>query len=499
MKRLLLCTGLLALECALAAPAGKTPVPVEYFPQFSTFFGEHDPYSNLKIVTDRKGNIYAAGTTRARDFPTTPGAYQTALKGESDAFVAKFSPEGRLIFSTLIGGSGREHHVALAVDDAGNIFLAGGTGSADFPVTAGAYETKHHGGPADWPFEAYVLKLDATGNKVLWATFLGGGAMDGAFALQLDKRGNPVVAGVTKSADFPTTPRAFQRKHSGDVDAYVAKIRSDGRALLFSTLFGGSGQDFVSDLALDASGNVFLSGASNSPDLPVTANAIGKRFGGKRVSWGGDGYLAKLSSDGRKLQYLTYLGAEGDDTITTVAALRDRIWVAGTTGSARFPVSPDALRSTLSGGKDVFVAAFHPKSMRLEYATYFGGAREEVTVVLRPLSDGRVVLGGATFSPDLPVTGGACDSPSGGGKLFLSVLDLRERRVAYSTCFGGGERSYMDMDIDSEGNVAALGVADSSTFTPAPGGFRGKPFGQESFVVMRFQQRVLPLKNPANR
>ena len=195
-----------------------------------------------------------AGTTRDPGFPTTPGAYQTKLKGDADAFVAKFSPEGHLVYSTLIGGSKREHHVGITVDALGAVYLVGGTHSADFPTTPGAYDVTFNG-EKDWGGDVYILKLDPTGSKVLFSTFIGGRAQETASSIRVNKQGAIVIAGTTHSPDFPTTPGAFDRI-AREQNAFVLKLSSDG------------------------SGNLALIGVADSAIFPATPGAYRREGSG---------------------------------------------------------------------------------------------------------------------------------------------------------------------------------------------------------------------------
>ena len=140
------------------AQSGRPADSMAYAIGFSTYLSHIDRFgAAFDVVTDGKGYIYVSGNTRDRNFPTTEGAFQRELKGEADAFVAKFTPEGTIVFATLIGGTKREHHTGLAVDNDGYVYLVGGTHSADFPVTAGACDTSFNG-EKDWGGDVYVTR-----------------------------------------------------------------------------------------------------------------------------------------------------------------------------------------------------------------------------------------------------------------------------------------------------------------------------------------------------
>ncbi len=181
---------------------------------FSTYLSHTDKYgAGFDVFSDDEGNTYVSGNTRDKNFPATEGAYQTELKGEADAFVAKFTPDGKLAFATLIGGTKREHHTAITVDEAGYIYIAGGTHSSDFPVTPGTYDTSFNG-EGVWAGDVYLAKLNPTGTEIIFSTFIGGEVEEtvGSGCIKIDSKGNIIIAGVTRSIDFPLTKGIIENK-----------------------------------------------------------------------------------------------------------------------------------------------------------------------------------------------------------------------------------------------------------------------------------------------
>jgi hypothetical protein len=192
---------------------------------YSTFLGGSDFDAGGGLAVDRAGNAYVAGGTLSRDFPVTAGAFDSTLE-DSDAFVTKLNAAGSaLVYSTLLGGSAGEGVGAVAVDESDNAWIAGGTGSADFPTSPDGFDTSFNGGLSD----AFVAELDAAGSTLLYSTFLGGTQSESASDLAFDPGGNLIVTGQTFSADFPTTTGAFDRVFNGDPlifwgDAFVARL-----------------------------------------------------------------------------------------------------------------------------------------------------------------------------------------------------------------------------------------------------------------------------------
>ena len=316
--------------------------------------GSRDESPRGGLGLDRHDNVYVVGGTASGNFPTTPGAFQRRLKGGRDAAVVKLKPDGSgLLFSTLLGGSGWEGTMGVRVDASGNVYVAGHTRSKDFPVTGGAPQARL-GGRTD----AYFAKLSPDAGKLLYATYLGGRQQEFAeHRPWLGADGSVLLAGVTGSGDFPTTPRAFQRKLKGRTDGFLTKLSADGKKFAFSSLLGGSGGEFYLMPTPDAKGNIFVVGNTGSRDFPVTPGALQGKYGGGS----GDGALAIFSADGAKLLYATYLGGSGGDLIRGIAiGPKGEVYLVGSTSSKDFPVTGGAFQKRLSGGGDAFVVKLLP-------------------------------------------------------------------------------------------------------------------------------------------
>jgi hypothetical protein len=299
---------------------------------YATYLGGGAQELAQDIAIDRVGAAYATGGTLSSDFPTV-NPIQADLSGVRDAFVTKLSPDGTaFVYSTYLGGTSNDLPVqetgfAIAVNDSGNAFVVGSTGNADFPIV-NAFQSTYGGGSTD----AFVAKLHRSGSSLLFSTFLGGGGSEDALGLALDGAGRPVVAGSTGSANFPTQ-NPLQSGNAGFLDAFVTKLRADGSGLLFSTYLGGGESEAASSVALDSAANVYITGTSGSLDFPVVdaiqpdlANVV-------------DAIVAKLSANGSRLLYSTYLGGFMVDTGHAIAVdPAGSAYVTGLTRSADFPV-----------------------------------------------------------------------------------------------------------------------------------------------------------------
>src|SRR5208337_3331284 len=243
---------------------------------YSTCLGGSNFDSGQRIAVDSSGNAYVTGQTNSSDFPTTTGAVQTSLAGTYNAFVTKLNPSGSaLVYSTYIGGNGWDGGSDIAVDSSGDAYVTGFTDSSNFPTTAGALQSSLAGVE-----NAFVTKLNPTGSALVYSTYLGGSFFDSSYAIAVDSSGNAYVAGSTESGNFPTTAGAFQTSLVGYANAFVTKLNPAGSGLVYSTYLGGSYADEGLVIAVDSSGNAYVTGDTGSSDFPTTAGAFQTTFGG---------------------------------------------------------------------------------------------------------------------------------------------------------------------------------------------------------------------------
>jgi hypothetical protein len=490
---------------------------------YSTFLGgSGDPNAALvgggsnAIAVDAAGNAYVAGWTYSSDFPVTQGAFQTSnhAAGQNTAFVAKLNPTGTaLVYSTYLGGSVFDSANAIAVDAAGNAYVAGQTASTDFPVTPGAFQTTKHAAGAT----AFVAKLNPTGTALVYCTYLGGSVFDSANAVTVDAAGSAYVAGQTDSTDFPVTQGAFQVQNNGAglqvANAFVSKLNPAGTALVYSTYLGGSGEpvapgacrsaqsvptgeeDGADAIAVDAAGNAYVAGAAASTDFPVTAGAFQTQnnAAANQIS---NAFVAKLNPTGTALVYSTYLGGNGlggsstaplspcagDASSALAVDSAGDAYVAGIAFSSDFPVTQGAFQTTNrfnykgETGPNAFVAKLNPSATALVYSTYLGGsggfipANPGFPVVggdqatgLAIDNSGNAYITGSTASADFPVTAGAYQSKNNypadtGYNAFVAELNPAGSALTYSTYLGGN-----GSNPNVESSESILPVGDTAT------------------------------------
>jgi hypothetical protein len=265
------------------------------------------------------GSVYIGGMTTSPDFPGVR-AGQEGVGGQQDGFIARLRPgvTGSLQ-SMLIGGQGNDRIADIDLNPSGDLILVGSTDSADFPVKQ-AFQSKLAGNT-----DGFVAKLNTSDWKMSFATYFGGSQRDAIWALRVGAEGQLVVSGSTESADFPTSERAFQRQPPGKSNAFVATLRSDGRQLVWSTYYGGSGETYgVSGVEVDQAGRVWFIGMTKATNLPIRT-AHQSAFGGGEFN----GFLAALSPDGHGLCYSSYFGGQGRDGLEGIAVTDNKVYATG--------------------------------------------------------------------------------------------------------------------------------------------------------------------------
>ena len=450
---------------------------------FSTYLSQIDKYaSGVDIYTDSEGYTYISGNTKDKNFPATEGAYQTKLKGDglADVFVAKYSPEGELVFATLIGGTKREHHSGITVDEAGYIYIAGGTESSDFPTTEGAYDTSFNGAKS-WGGDVFVTKLNPTGTEIVFSTFIGGEAQEtvGTGGIKVDSEGNIIIVGATGSHDFPLTKGVID--NNDNLHGFLSKLSPDGEKLLFSTFFGSSPREGINGLTIDDKDNMYIVGATYTAGLPVTDNAFRKEVMIPESGYLIDHYIAKINKKGSEISYFSYFATDAYSMSSIKWAKPNRLIVCGSTTAEAFPVTDNAMNKKGKGKLDCYVSVFNSENMTLEYASLFGGSDEDRVMSANFINNDTIVIGGLTNSADLPLTENAlyseypvCEkafnsSFLGLKKSFVSVIDIKNSKLLYSSYFGASHlfRFYPDK-YGNIGFVAEAGQKSEAGITGFP-------------------------------
>ena len=421
-------------------PVGSAPLV------YSTYLGGSGDDYGLGIAVDAAGNASLTGFTNSPNFPTTPAAIQSAPGGSADAFVTKLNSSGSaLIYSTYLGGSGYDVGQGIALDSLGSAYVTGVTSSADFPTSVAAFQIALAGS-----FDAFVTKLNLAGSAPLvYSTYLGGDSDDRGYAVAVDSSGSAYVTGYTTSTNYPTTPGAFQTTYAGGADVFVAKLNPAGSTpLLYSTYLGGTGQDIGQAIAVNASGNAFVTGKT-SGSFPTTASAFQSTFGGG----GSDVFATRLNPSGSApLVYSTYLGGSGDDAGYGIALDgSDDAYLTGYTNSPNFPTTAGVFQTTFGGGRfDGFVTKLNPAgSAPLVYSTYLGGSGEDAGQGIAFDGMFNAYVTGYTGSTNFPTTPGAFQTALHGSVFNAFVTKIAEVQLDQCPPNGEGECE----QTDGEGNV----------------------------------------------
>lgn len=469
--------------------------------EYSTFLGRHGGDAGYSIAADASGNAYVAGDTGSVDFPTSVDSFQGAAGGGGDIFVTKLNPTGdAALYSTYLGGSNAETRGGpggIAVDAAGNVFITGHTYSPDFPVTAGAVQPVMASDE-----DAFVTKLNSTGNGLVYSTYLGGNGIDAGSGIAVDSSGRAFVTGWTWSITFPATPGASGPASHGLADAFLTVLNPEGASLAYSSYLGGSATDVGQAVAVDSFGNAYVTGTTESTDFPTTVGAFQASHGGGIPSppnspLGRDAFVSKMAAGGASLVYSTFLGGAGDEQPLGLAVdSTGAAHVVGSTNSPNFPSTPGCIRCTLGGSQDGFLTRLNPAGSSATYSTYLGGTGSDFAGGVAVDASGNAWVAGTAGSVDFPTTPDALQRALAGGSgadAFLTKISLAGGGLLYSTYLGGSASdSGRGVTLDPAGNVYLTGSTASTDFPATPGAFQEAygGFGGSDAFVARFSDVV---------
>jgi hypothetical protein len=383
---------------------------------YATYIGGNGDDRGAAIVVDSANQAYVTGSTASSNFPKV-SSLRATLGGGRDAFVLKLNVQGNgLIFSSLIGGASNDWGTAIAVDSSGNGYVAGDTLSTDFPISSGAQTT--NGGLQD----AFVTKVSATG-AMLFSTYLGGSGNEHAGGVAVGAGGVVYVAGGTFSTNFPVAG-PIQAANAGGQDAFVTKIAAAGTSFVYSTYLGGGGGTLASPeqangIAIDASGNAYITGVTNSTNFPVTGGSFQGTFRGVQ-----DAFVTKINPAGSGFAYSTYLGGTSFDWASGIAIdSGGNAYVAGYTSSQDFP-TVSGVQAAFNGKYDAFVSKLNAAGNGLSFSTYFGGTESDAANAIALDAAGNIFTGGQTASFNLPLAAAIQPSNTGGSTGWVARLGV---------------------------------------------------------------------------
>ncbi len=458
-------------------------------------------YSDVAAAVghDSNGFVYVAGTTSSTDVTLVGDSFQTEAKGDLDVFLAKIDPnaprESRVVYVTYVGGAAADIVTSMAVAGAGDVYLAGSTASADFPLGNAAQSSMN--GETD----AFVIWLhpDAGGaNAIYYGTYFGGTTTDFANGIAVDKSGRICIVGQTDSTDF-TSSGAYQSSVNGSgSDAFLALFdpkQSEASTLVYSTYFGGTNWDSARGVAVAPDGTFWATGATYSGDFPVTG--LGYEQG---YQSGGDAFVSHFNPAAggtSSLLYSSYVGGSSTDEANAVAVdSKGRVIIGGFTYSTDFPGVANGAQPQHGKGADAFVAMLEPSAeanpaSHLVYATFVGGSGGDEVYGLTTDAFDNIYAVGLTKSRDFPVTSNAITNtlPGGPGGFVLKINPATQGSAGLeyaSFIASGGSQTAYSVDVDSKGNVLVAGFSTGFLFEPLGGVPRQSALGGSDAFVMGF-------------
>jgi len=423
--------------------------------QFATYLGGREIDDCDDIAVDDSGFIYLACHSTSKDFPGFKGQ---KVSNDMDAYVTKLDPRtGKLVYTSRLSGSNYDGAFTIEVMKDGSVFVGGITDSNDFPTTSDAIQRKY-GGKKD----GFLAKLKPDG-QLEYSTYLGGAGDDFPAGLVVDRNQRVYMVGQSQSLGFPGLGQIDSTKKGDIVDGFISSWRIGESAGLRTILLGGSNRDIIWGLAVDNSNNyLYVAGHTLSADFPVKS-ALQAKLNGES-----DAFLAKLRISDLQVIYSTFFGGSGGDMGQGVALDRaGNPYLAGSTASEDFPVTPRAFQQKFAGKQDAFITKFDPAAGKPLYSTYLGGTEDDTVGFNGKIFDldskGNAWIVGWTASKDFPKIAG---SPSvyGGGDLdgFAAALDPSESKLVFSRYFGGDQRDLLEgLAIGVDGSVWVTGLTAS--------------------------------------
>ena len=441
------------------------------------------------IAVDPSGNAYVTGYTFSANFPTTAAAFQptfAGLQSISNAFVTKLSPIGTtLAYSTYLGGSGADgtgdYGNAIAIDSTGDAYIAGSTGSVNFPVTQSSYQTQNKNNSGNGSPTGFVTKLNPAGSAEIYSTYLGGSFGESIHALALDSQGYAYLGGVTESQDFPLTDGVVEGFSSGlgnylgpngATIGFVTKLNQDGSALQYSTFLEGQ-STAIAGLAVDTAGDLYVAGSAPSTGAGAyygfvsTPDALPTP-----TSTGTSAFVVKLDPAASVFQYASLLGGSGNDAANAIALdSSGNAYLTGTANSANFPTTTGAFQTALDSPPAVNIpTSLSIISQQFACEVQFPGYSVFVNLQINSDSSGPSPTGSVSFNGSFEV-GEAAISPvaAGPGTATASLDGTSADEVAQSaswTAVYSGDSIYAPSTLS--GIVTGPGNCDSQPFA-APG------------------------------
>ncbi len=391
---------------------------------YSTYLGGNSDTEGYGIAVDGSGDAFVTGYTDASNL-ATPGAYQASYSGNGSAFVTELNAGGNaLVYSTYLGGNNSTAGQGIAVDGSGDAFITGYTDASNL-ATPGAYQASYSGNQS-----AFVTELNPSGSGVVYSTYLGGNNSTAGQGIAVDGSGDAFVTGYTNASNFPTTPGAFQTSNPGNESAFVTELNPSGSGAVYSTYLGGNNYTVGNGIAVDGSGDAFVTGYTDASNFPTTPGAYQTTFAGGEYYYFDSydaAFVTELNAAGSALVYSTYLGGNSDTEGYGIAVdPGGDVFVTGETYANNFP-TVNALQG-YGGRWDAFVSELAPAASgaaSLISSTYLGGSNSDYGFGIAVDASGDAFVTGQTYSSNFPTVNAyqtASDVDYGDGAGFVARL-----------------------------------------------------------------------------
>lgn len=431
---------------------------------YSTYLGGNSDDIGNGIAVDSSGNVSITGFTHSSNFPTVLALYKNKV-GESDAFIVKVNTSGdNLVYSTYLGGSGSDGGREIAIDTFGNAYVTGWTYSNNFPTVSAIMGSKAAGYQ-----DAFITKINPSGSELVYSMYLGGSNYDIGNGIAVDTFGNAYVTGYTNSTDFPTASAVYESYAGGYHDAFITKINPPGNKLVYSTYLGGGNDDIGYDIAVDISGNAYITGLTWSNNFPTISPLY------KNIAGNNDAFITKLNTTG-SVVYSTYLGGNMYDSghgITT--DISGNAYITGVTRSDNFPAT-SAAHGSSAGNNDAFITKLNTAGNKLVYSLYLGGDNDDAGYGIAVDAARNAYIAGRTGSDNFPVISAVYGNKAGDydifitkitlmkGKMYGYVVDSESSPVGYANIVLKGTKAMSRFILSDENGSFMFDDLDTDTY-----------------------------------
>ncbi len=458
-----------------------TTQPLEYTINllWASYYGGTSEDYGYSVATDATGNVYVAGSTESNSSIATAGAHLTNQAGGSDAFLVKFDAVGVRLWGTYYGGDENDNAHGVATDNSGNVYIVGNTESLSGIATAGAYQTSHNNSD-----DCFIAKFNSSGVRQ-WASYYGGSDVDFGLDVATDASGDVYLAGFTEGSTTLASAGSHQTSFGGNSDEFIVKFNSSG-ARQWATYYGGTGEELEPKVTTDVSGNVYLTGRTQSNSAMATAGSHQSFNNGDD-----DVFVAKFNSSGVRQWGSYYGGTNSELTPCVTTDQSGNVYLGGKTNSTSSISTSGAHQQNFGGSWDGFIAKFNTNGVR-QWASYYGGSAEDGAGGIATDQSGNVYLTGPTMSSAGMATAGAYQTVVYGQDAFLTKLSPSGTR-AWGTYYGGpGAEEGFGLAVDASNSIYLCGFTPSTSNVATTGAHQTAFGGDVSDAFLaKFNEREI--------